>query len=310
MSRQRKHGFGEAGRDWNGWARRSQDGRGPAPVALLLAGRMQPHARRRCRRHRQRPRHHARRHGPHVRRAVGRQAAGPAASPEQADSLRLNVVRELIEEEIVEQRAAKMNLTATTEDVDAKLAEMKAPYTEEQFAAAVEGLQPHARRCEARPAPLADHRQAAEQGDQLQGHRHRRRHRRLLQPAQGGVRPHRDPVPPGRDPRHQRALGAARQPAGQQGDQRRRGEEEDPGAEEPAGRRRRLRRAGDELLREPETASNGGDMGFVPETQLQADPDGLRRRPEAQARPDHRYPSAASTRRARRPLGYAIYKLI
>jgi peptidyl-prolyl cis-trans isomerase SurA len=56
-------------------------------------------------------------------------------SPEQSDSLRLNVVRELIDEEIVEQRAAKMNLTATPEDVDAKLAELKAPYTEEQFAA-------------------------------------------------------------------------------------------------------------------------------------------------------------------------------
>jgi len=39
----------------------------------------------------------------------------------------------LIDEEIVEQRAAKMNLTATNEEVDAKLAEMKAPYTEEQF---------------------------------------------------------------------------------------------------------------------------------------------------------------------------------
>ena len=55
-------------------------------------------------------------------------------SPEDADSLRLRVVRELIDEEIVEQRAAKMNLTATTEEVDAKLAEMKAPYSEEQFA--------------------------------------------------------------------------------------------------------------------------------------------------------------------------------
>lgn len=52
---------------------------------------------------------------------------------EQADSLRLNVLRELIDEEIVQQRAAKMNLTATNEEVDAKLAEMKAPYTEEQF---------------------------------------------------------------------------------------------------------------------------------------------------------------------------------
>src|SRR5664280_883222 len=61
------------------------------------------------------------------------QDEGQQPSPEQADSLRLNVVRELIDEEIVEQRAAKMNLTATTEEVDAKLAEMKAPYSEEQF---------------------------------------------------------------------------------------------------------------------------------------------------------------------------------
>jgi peptidyl-prolyl cis-trans isomerase SurA len=54
-------------------------------------------------------------------------------SPEQADSLRLGVLKELIDEEIVQQRAAKMNLTATPEEVDAKLADMKAPYTEEQF---------------------------------------------------------------------------------------------------------------------------------------------------------------------------------
>jgi peptidyl-prolyl cis-trans isomerase SurA len=54
-------------------------------------------------------------------------------SQEQADSLRLNVLRALIDQEIVEQRAAKMNLTATNEEVDAKFAEMKAPYTEEQF---------------------------------------------------------------------------------------------------------------------------------------------------------------------------------
>jgi len=52
---------------------------------------------------------------------------------EQADSLRLNVLRELIDEETVQQRATKMNLTATNEEVDAKVAEMKAPYTEDQF---------------------------------------------------------------------------------------------------------------------------------------------------------------------------------
>ena len=54
-------------------------------------------------------------------------------SRDQADANRLNVLRELITDEIVQQRAAKMNLTASNEEVDAKVAEMKAPYTEEQF---------------------------------------------------------------------------------------------------------------------------------------------------------------------------------
>ncbi len=59
---------------------------------------------------------------------------GQQPSSEQADSLRLNVVRGLIDEEIVQQVAAKLNLTATPEEVDAKLAAMKAPYNEDQFA--------------------------------------------------------------------------------------------------------------------------------------------------------------------------------
>ena len=58
---------------------------------------------------------------------------GQQPSHDQEEALRLNVLRGLIDEEIVEQRAAKMNLTATNEEVDARVAEMKAPYTEEQF---------------------------------------------------------------------------------------------------------------------------------------------------------------------------------
>jgi len=42
-------------------------------------------------------------------------------SGDQADSMRLNVLVALINEEIVQQRAAKLNLTATNEEVDAKL---------------------------------------------------------------------------------------------------------------------------------------------------------------------------------------------
>jgi peptidyl-prolyl cis-trans isomerase SurA len=52
---------------------------------------------------------------------------------EQADSLRLNVLHGMIDNEIVMERAAKLNLTATNEEVDTKFNEMKAPFTEEQF---------------------------------------------------------------------------------------------------------------------------------------------------------------------------------
>lgn len=54
-------------------------------------------------------------------------------SPEQANIVRLSVLRNLIDVEIIQQRAAKLNLTATDEDVNAKLTEMKTPYTQEQF---------------------------------------------------------------------------------------------------------------------------------------------------------------------------------
>lgn len=54
-------------------------------------------------------------------------------STDQADALRLNILKELVLEEIVAQRATKLGLTATDADVDAKLTELKAPYTEDQF---------------------------------------------------------------------------------------------------------------------------------------------------------------------------------
>ncbi len=54
---------------------------------------------------------------------------------EQSNSLKLGIIHEMILEEIIEQRAAKLNLTATDAEVDAKLQEMKAPYTEDQFQA-------------------------------------------------------------------------------------------------------------------------------------------------------------------------------
>jgi peptidyl-prolyl cis-trans isomerase SurA len=54
-------------------------------------------------------------------------------SPEQADIVRLNILHQMIEDEILQQRAAKLNLAASDEDVNAKVTEMKAPFTQEEF---------------------------------------------------------------------------------------------------------------------------------------------------------------------------------
>ncbi len=54
-------------------------------------------------------------------------------SGEEARSLRLSILRELIDNEILTQRAEKLGLLATNEEVDNKLHEIQAPYTQEEF---------------------------------------------------------------------------------------------------------------------------------------------------------------------------------
>ena len=54
-------------------------------------------------------------------------------SEEQAASLKLSILRELIDNEVLMQRAEKLGLLATDEEVESKLNEIKAPYTKEEF---------------------------------------------------------------------------------------------------------------------------------------------------------------------------------
>jgi peptidyl-prolyl cis-trans isomerase SurA len=63
------------------------------------------------------------------------QTSGSDQQPtgEQAVSLRLSILNELIETEILMQRAEKLGLLATDEEVDRKLNEIKSPYTAEEF---------------------------------------------------------------------------------------------------------------------------------------------------------------------------------
>jgi peptidyl-prolyl cis-trans isomerase SurA len=54
-------------------------------------------------------------------------------SPEQAQIVRLKTLEGMIDDEIMQQRAAKLNLAAGDEDVNSKLTEMKAGFTQEEF---------------------------------------------------------------------------------------------------------------------------------------------------------------------------------
>ena len=61
--------------------------------------------------------------------------SGQEPSGEQATSLRLNILRQLIDNEIFMRRAEKLGLLATDDEVDRRLNEIKAPFTKEEFEA-------------------------------------------------------------------------------------------------------------------------------------------------------------------------------
>jgi peptidyl-prolyl cis-trans isomerase SurA len=61
------------------------------------------------------------------------QQPAQSVSDEQASSLRLSILRELIDNEIVMQHAEKLGLLATDEEVDVKLNEVKSPYSADDF---------------------------------------------------------------------------------------------------------------------------------------------------------------------------------
>jgi peptidyl-prolyl cis-trans isomerase SurA len=60
-------------------------------------------------------------------------SAGEKPSEDQAMIQKLELLRTMIDAEIMLQRAEKQGLMATDADVDAKIAELKAPYTQEDF---------------------------------------------------------------------------------------------------------------------------------------------------------------------------------
>ncbi len=60
-------------------------------------------------------------------------SAQQAPTGEQATALRLNILHQMIDDEILMRRAEKLGLLATDEEVDRKYNEIKSPYTQEEF---------------------------------------------------------------------------------------------------------------------------------------------------------------------------------
>jgi peptidyl-prolyl cis-trans isomerase SurA len=54
-------------------------------------------------------------------------------SPDQSNIMRLAMLRQMIDSEILQQQAAKLNLVASEDDIRDKLTEIKAQYTQEEF---------------------------------------------------------------------------------------------------------------------------------------------------------------------------------
>jgi peptidyl-prolyl cis-trans isomerase SurA len=60
-------------------------------------------------------------------------SAQQAPTGEQATALRLNILHQMIDDQILMRRADKLGLMATDEEVDRKYNEIKAPFTQEEF---------------------------------------------------------------------------------------------------------------------------------------------------------------------------------
>ncbi len=170
------------------------------------------------------------------------QTAGSDQQPvgEQATSLRLSILNELIDNEILMRRAEKLGLLATDEEVDGKLNEIKSPYTKEQFEArlkekkiTVDDFKRDLRRSLTVDKVL--NKEITSKINVI-----RPGHHQLLQRAQSGIQPDRAAVSPGPHPGDHHAQSPSPQSEERQGAERSRRAQENPDDHESPGQRRRL----------------------------------------------------------------------
>jgi peptidyl-prolyl cis-trans isomerase SurA len=230
-------------------------------------------------------------------------------SQEQADSLRLNVLRELIDEEIVEQRATKMNLTATNEEVDAKLAEMKAPYTEEQFQ----------QRLKASNQTVDDLKHALRRNLTINKLLNKEINSKITvtdADVANYYNQHKAEFNLLETKYHVATIQVTDQPSPQPGNLQGSKATNDVEAKKKIQALKNRLDSGEDFAtiasnwsEQPETAPNGGDMGFVGESQLHSDPTVFTAVMKLKAGQITEILPLLDAQ-SKRPAGYAIYKLI
>ncbi|MGC9157631.1 MAG: SurA N-terminal domain-containing protein [Terracidiphilus sp.] len=232
-------------------------------------------------------------------------------TPEQADIVRLNILRQMIDDEILWQRAAKLNLAASDEDVNAKLTEMKAPYTQEEWERQLKqrditenDLRRDIRRSLTKTKLLNKEIESKINITDAQISKYYAAHKSefdLIEPQY-----------------HLAQIVVTTTPAQQTGNLQNNKASGDVDARKKIEALYNRLESGEDFgalamnfSENPNTASNGGDMGFIPESQLRGDPEIYaaisKLKPGEITNVISVYAGAGP---ARRIIGYAIYKLI
>jgi peptidyl-prolyl cis-trans isomerase SurA len=230
---------------------------------------------------------------------------------EQANIVRLNLLRQMIDDEIIQQRAAKLNLVASDEDVNAKLTEMKALSTQEEFDRqlkarniTVDDLKRDWRRQLTKTKLLNKEIESKINITDAEISAYYAEHKaefNLIEPQY-----------------HLAQIVVTSGPAQQAGNLQNNKASGDADAKKKILALHKRLEGGEDFgavaqnfSENPNTAQNGGDMGFIPESQLHSDADVYSA--VGKLKPGEItdvLPIFGGPGPNRRPVGYAIYKLI
>jgi peptidyl-prolyl cis-trans isomerase SurA len=232
-------------------------------------------------------------------------------SKEQAATLRLNVLHSMIVDEIMQQRAAKLNLVATDEEVDAKVTDFKAPYTQEEFN----------QRLKQKNLTLEDLRREIRRSltsNKLQNKEIFSKVNITDAQISSYYAAHKSEFNLIEPDYHVARIVVTNEPSKQVTNLQNSKATNDAEAKKKIQMLRTRLDAGEDFLsvatrfsEDPATTSNGGDFGIIPESQLQADPEVFNAVNKLKAgQITETLPMYRAEGSSRKVVGYAIYLLI